>query len=64
MVKNLIHAILSSGTHVAFAEEPTDTIGTQELNEVVIQAPKVIRKADMDDRTVDACILSMRITIR
>lgn len=29
-------------------EQHTDTIATQELQEVVIQAPKVIRKADMD----------------
>ncbi len=28
--------------------EPSDSIATQELQEVVIQAPKVIRKADMD----------------
>ncbi|MEE0978374.1 MAG: hypothetical protein UH625_03100 [Muribaculaceae bacterium] len=32
----------------AVAQEPADTITTQELNEVVVQAPKVIRKADMD----------------
>ena len=33
---------------VAFADEPADTVKTHELNEVVIKAPKVIRKADMD----------------
>lgn len=33
---------------VAIAQEPTDTIATQQLQEIVIQAPKVIRKADMD----------------
>lgn len=32
----------------AFAQEPTDTIDTQQLQEVVIEAPRVIRKADMD----------------
>ena len=32
----------------AVAQEPADTITTQELNEVVVQAPKDIRKADMD----------------
>lgn len=30
------------------AQELTDTIETQQLQEIVIQAPKVIRKADMD----------------
>ncbi len=32
----------------ANAQEQPDTIKLQELNEVVVQAPKVIRKADMD----------------
>lgn len=32
----------------AVAQEVTDTIETQQLQEIVIQAPKVIRKADMD----------------
>ena len=30
------------------AQEVTDTIAVHELNEVVVKAPKVIRKADMD----------------
>lgn len=30
------------------AQEPEDTIAAHELNEIVIEAPKVIRKADMD----------------
>lgn len=30
------------------AQGQQDTIATKELQEVVIQAPKVIRKADMD----------------
>lgn len=30
------------------AQEPTDTIAAHQLQEIVIQAPKVIRKADMD----------------
>lgn len=33
---------------VAFAKEPADTIASQQLQEIVIQAPKVICKADMD----------------
>lgn len=33
---------------VAFAQECADTIAVQTLDEIVIQAPKVIRKADMD----------------
>lgn len=33
---------------VALAQESTDTITAQSLDEIVIQAPKVIRKADMD----------------
>lgn len=30
------------------AQEPADTLATQQLQEVVVQAPKVVRKADMD----------------
>lgn len=33
---------------VAIAQESADTITAQTLDEIVIQAPKVIRKADMD----------------
>ncbi len=33
---------------IAAAQEVTDTIAVHELNEVVVKAPKVIRKADMD----------------
>ncbi len=32
----------------ALAQGSADTIATQELDEIVIQAPKIIRKADMD----------------
>lgn len=35
-------------TLIAAAQEPADTIATQQLQEIVIAAPKVIRKADMD----------------
>lgn len=33
---------------VTIAQEPQDTISTQQLQEIVIKAPKVIRKADKD----------------
>lgn len=33
---------------IVAAQETADTISAQELNEVVVQAPKVIRKADME----------------
>ena len=33
---------------IAIAQEAVDSIPAHELNEVVVQAPKVIRKADMD----------------
>lgn len=33
---------------VAFAQEPADTIATQELQEIMVEAPRVIRKSDMD----------------
>lgn len=33
---------------IAAAQAATDTIAFQELDEIVVQAPKVIRKADMD----------------
>lgn len=33
---------------IAVGQEPTDTMSTQLLQEIVIQAPKVIHKADMD----------------
>lgn len=33
---------------IAVSQETADTIPVQELNEVIVRAPKVIRKADMD----------------
>lgn len=33
---------------VVFAQEPADTLTTQDFDEIVIKAPKVIRKPDMD----------------
>lgn len=43
----MVLAVTAAPT-VVNAQEIVDTIAAQELNEVVIQAPKVIRKADMD----------------
>lgn len=43
-----ISIILLQVAFVAVAQEPADTVATQRLKEVVIQAPKVIHKADMD----------------
>lgn len=40
--------IISNVALASSAQEPSDSIATQQLDEVVIQAPKVIRKADMD----------------
>lgn len=44
----LLYLLMLTTGFSAFATEPTDTIMTQELDEVVVQAAKVIRKADMD----------------
>ncbi|MDE5962135.1 MAG: hypothetical protein K2H08_10555, partial [Duncaniella sp.] len=33
---------------IVAAQEAIDTIAPQELHEIVVQAPKVIRKADME----------------
>ena len=44
----LITMILLLNVFIAVAQEHTDTIPSHQLQEIVIQAPKVIRKADMD----------------
>ena len=44
----LLYLLMLTTGFSAFATEPTDTISTKELDEVVVQAAKVIRKADMD----------------
>lgn len=44
----IVTLLLSALAIAAFASEQADTAATQELKEIVIQAPKVIRKADMD----------------
>lgn len=43
----MISALLGAFSAMA-QSEPTDTVPTQDLQEIVIEAPKVIRKADMD----------------
>lgn len=43
----IITALLSTVGAMAQTETP-DTISAQKLHEIVIEAPKVIRKADMD----------------
>lgn len=44
----LITMILLLNIFTAVAQEHTDTIPSHQLQEIVLQAPKVIRKADMD----------------
>lgn len=44
----LITMILLLNIFIAVAQEHTDTIASHQLQEIVLQAPKVIRKADMD----------------
>ncbi|MDE6347634.1 MAG: hypothetical protein K2L60_02990 [Bacteroides sp.] len=47
--KQMLMALLAIiAPAITVAQEVGDTIATQELDEIVIQAPKVIRKADMD----------------
>lgn len=48
MKQLLTASLLSVAAISAVARTETDTIATQHLNEIVIQAPKVIHKADMD----------------
>ncbi|MDE6561789.1 MAG: hypothetical protein K2K75_10440 [Muribaculaceae bacterium] len=50
--KTLRKAMIMAGAGllpiIATAQEMNDTIAMQELDEIVIEAPKVVRKADMD----------------
>lgn len=53
MAKKFTHRIMMAAfsilvSAIAAAQEIGDSIATQELDEIVIEAPKVIRKADMD----------------
>jgi len=48
MIRKLLFFTILSTSISVFADEPADTVRTQELKEIVIKAPKVIRKADMD----------------
>lgn len=43
-----ISIILLQSAFITVAQEPADTVVTQQLQEFVVQAPKVIHKADMD----------------
>lgn len=44
----LLATLLPAVAAVSFAQESTDTLASHLLDEVVVQAPKVIRKSDMD----------------
>ena len=46
--RTLLATLAFSAPAAAAAQEITDTVRTQELQEITIEAPKVIRKADMD----------------
>lgn len=48
MKPSLILILLLLNVFIAEAQEHTDTLLNHQLQEIVIQAPKVIRKADMD----------------
>ncbi|MDE6770000.1 MAG: hypothetical protein K2J78_09790, partial [Muribaculaceae bacterium] len=53
MAKKITHRIMMAAlsilvSAIASAQEIDDSIATQELDEIVIEAPKVIRKPDMD----------------
>ncbi len=49
MKRTLIIVLAMSGFFIARAQtEPQDSLMTQDLHEIVIEAPKVIHKADMD----------------
>ena len=48
-MRNLIAIfLLAASTVMVSAQESKDAIAVQELKEIVIEAPKVIHKADMD----------------
>ena len=46
--KSMMVAVAIALPAIASAQEPSDSITAQELQEIVIEAPKIIRKADMD----------------
>ena len=47
MKQSLLYFLLLTSLHT-IGQEPTDTIPTQQLHEIVIEAPKVVRMADKD----------------
>ena len=48
MKKTLILIAALAAVYQSKAEEPADTLASQQLDEIIIEAPKVIRKSDMD----------------
>lgn len=46
--RSMMVAVAIALPAIASAQEPSDSITAQELQEIVIEAPKIIRKADMD----------------
>ena len=47
--RSMMVAVAIALPAIASAQEPSDSITAQELQEIVIEAPKNIRKPDMDD---------------
>lgn len=47
-IRLIIFLVMCLAMLIAGAQEPIDTAATQQLDEIVIEAPRVIRKADMD----------------
>lgn len=48
MKNSFLFAVCMVSAIYSAAQEPVDTTSTHELEEIVIEAPKVVRKADMD----------------
>lgn len=48
MIKQVISTVSILIASSALAQEMSDTVSSQDLQEIVVEAPKVVRKADMD----------------
>ncbi len=48
MAKYILSIIFATVGAAVFAQEEQDTAAVRELQEIVIQSPKVVRKADAD----------------
>ncbi len=48
MAKYILSIIFATVGAAVFAQEEQDTAAVRELQEIVVQAPKVVRKADTD----------------